>query len=146
MTTSFSGVGNSNDFYDGFFTSGNSQKSTSSNASAIGDSTNFNSQLTISQIRDGVDALALDGKLTGFQQMHLMVAGFEDDNPADPGAQSAQTEGYARSTPGTLDLVATLNSYAEFDAASGNSKGYDWTSLANTLNQYSTNSSLDVKV
>lgn len=139
MSTSIASLGDSNiDLYSSLFASANSQKSTSARSSSTADTTDFNSQLTISQIRDGVDALAVSGKLTAFQQVHLMVTGFEDDNPADPGAQSAQTEGYTRSTPGTLDLVATLNSYAEFDAASGNSKGYDWASLANTLIQYST--------
>jgi len=119
---------------------------TSSVASADGDvSTGFSNDMTIAQIRDQVDKMALSGELTSSQQMHLIVAGFQDVNANDPSYQPAAQTGYTRQTTGTFDPSTILQSMGAFAASQGNtSSAASYDGLASLFSQTESVSAVNV--
>jgi len=134
-----SGFSSSSELLNDIFasTSSTSKSSTSSSgASASGDTTSFSDSMTISQIRDNVDKMALSGKLTDAQQRALIGAGYQDMNAADPSYQPAAQTGPSRSDTQPVDVMSTLESMGSFAANHGNSEmAATYKGLANMFTQ-----------
>ncbi len=97
---------------------GSSPRTTASSSST----TDFD-QMTISQIRDTTDQMAIEGKLTGQQQLTLIGDGLQDLNAADPSYQPSDNGiGYSRADTGTYNLVDMMNGAADFAAAADNNQ------------------------
>lgn len=118
-------VSNCLDILGSVFPSGNATQS--SRAASGADSTeSFSGSMTTAQIRGAVDKMAINGQLSGQQQVALVAAGLQDLDASNPSYQPAEQTGYTRASTGTVDVVNLMNDYAAFDAAHGN------TSLAST--------------
>ncbi len=83
-----------------------------------------NGDMTISQIRNSTDQMAVDGKLTIQQQMALIGDGLQDLIASDPSYQPAETTqvGYSRSDTGTYDMVKMMVGTADFANSMGNTQ------------------------
>jgi hypothetical protein len=104
--------------YLSFTASSSTNASTDSSSSASNFSSNLDS-MTISQIRDLFDKMAIAGELTTQQQMVLIDSGLQDLNAEDPSYQPAGTIGYQRSDTGTYNLESMLSGYAGFNGDGG---------------------------
>ncbi len=108
-----------------------------------------NGDMTISQIRDTTDRMAVDGKLTVQQQMALIGDGLQDLNASDPSYQPAETiqVGYSRSDTGSYNMVKMMNGAAEFADSMGNAQtGAVYQGIAQAFQQYESGSSVNVSV
>jgi hypothetical protein len=80
----------------------------------------WSDEMTISQIRDNVDAMATSGQLTGKQQMALIDAGLQDLNAYDKSYQpSDPSVGLNRQTSGTFDPAAIMLQKSTFATEHG---------------------------
>jgi hypothetical protein len=80
------------------------------------------SNMTIAQIRDVTDQMAVSGKLSLKQQMALIGDGLMDPNPRDPSYQPTTQGirvGYSRSDSGTHDFVGMMQGAASFAQDAG---------------------------
>ncbi len=112
---------------------GSSPRTTASSSST----TDFD-QMTISQIRDTTDQMAIEGKLTGQQQLTLIGDGLQDPNAADPSYQPSNNGiGYSRSDPGTYNFVAMMNGAADFADSMNNAQSAStYSGIADTALNY----------
>jgi hypothetical protein len=102
-------------FLNAPYTSGVPTSSSSASPSSLD-----GSNMTISQIRDITDQMAINGQLTSMQDLHLEVNGLMDLNPADPSYQPDMGGvGYSRSDTGTYNFSDMMNGEAAFDASQG---------------------------
>ncbi len=93
--------------------------------------------MSIGEIRDLTDQMALAGKLTGVQQLALIGDGLQDLNAANPSNQPSDGIGYSRTDTGTYDFVGMMNSAAEFARASDNSQSAStYQGIANAVQAY----------
>lgn len=99
----------------------NYQSTLASGSAADASSSSFDfKHITIGQIRDITDKMAIDGKLTAFEQLALILNGMQDMDASDPSYQPAGQEGYSRADTATYDIVAMMNSSANFADSVGN--------------------------
>jgi hypothetical protein len=113
-----------------------SSSSTSGKTTSSSSSIDFSS-MTISQIRDMTDKMALEGKLTGDEQLELVCDGLQDFNAADKSYQPEAEGAYSRSDTNTYNVENMINGYAEFDSETGNTNGAAiWTGAAQAIQAY----------
>jgi hypothetical protein len=118
-----------------------------SSASSSDDGVNFDSNLSIAQIRDTVDTMATSGQLTTAQQRALIVSGFQDMNAYDPSYQPAAQTGLSRSDSDSVNMVSTLESQSAFAASAGNSQmAAVYSSLATMFSEKSTGNNVNVSL
>lgn len=97
---------------------GSTASAASSNTSGV---SGWTDKMTISQIRDKVDEMAMSGQLTTKQQMSLITAGFQDLNAGDKSYQPPVAVGdLSRDTVGTFDPAAIMQQRSEFYSANNN--------------------------
>lgn len=110
-------------------------------AQATGSSTTDFQDMTVSQIRDMTDQMALGGKLTGLQQLALIGDGLQDLEASNPAYQSNDGTGYSRTDAGTYDFVGMMNSAAEFAQEQHNSQTASvYQGIADAVQQYESDS------
>ena len=118
-----------------------SSSSSTSGASSSSSSVDF-SCMTISQIRDITDKLAIEGKLTDLQQIELICNGLQDYNATDKSYQpDTDGVGYSRSDTNTYNISDMISGYAEFDSDTGNVSGANiFKGIEQALQNYANNS------
>lgn len=100
---------------------GSGAASTAQAASAGDTSSSASGGMSIAQIRDLTDQMAIAGKLTIKQQMALIGAGLMDPNPSDPSYQPVTDipVGYSRADGGSYDFLSMMDNAASAAALSG---------------------------
>lgn len=123
---------------------GESAATASTNGSSASTSSGDLNNMTIAQIRDMTDKMALDGKLTDSQQMALIGDGLQDLNAADPSYQpSTNGIGYSRADTGTYNVTSMMEGAATFASSVGNSQmAAIYQSIASALGEYENSSSM----
>jgi hypothetical protein len=103
--------------------------------------------MSIAQIRNVTDNMAIGGKLTIKQPMALIGAGLMDPDPTNPSYQptSAIQAGYSRSDGGSYDFAGMMQSAATAAASSGLDETADiYRSIGQSFQDYVSSSHVDV--
>ena len=98
------------------------------------------SAMSIPQIRNITDRMAVDGKLTIKQQMALIGGGLMDPNPENPSYQpttSGIRAGYSRSDTGSYNFVGMMQGSAAEATSSGDAQLADiYSGIAQSFQDY----------